>query len=82
MFELKTILDGANWIAYPLFMPMTITNAFTGFVSTNDALTSQTQYSKFTRGNWSTIITLQPGQGYIYQSAATGDRPFVFPSGE
>ena len=74
-----TMVPGANWIAYPLSLPMTITNAFTGFVGTNDALTSQTQYSKYTRGKWSTEIELQPGQGYIYGSAATGDRTFTFP---
>ena len=77
-----TMVHGANWIAYPLSTPMTITDVFTGFVGSNDALTSQTQFSKYIRGKWSTEIVLQPGQGYIYQSPANEDRTFVFPTGE
>ena len=78
-----TISNGANWIAYPLSAPMGIADVFDGFAVNGDGISSQTEYSKYTRGNWvGGVNQLEPGKGYIYKSTASGDKEFVFPTGD
>ena len=78
-----TIRPGVNWIAFPLSESMTIANAFAGFAVANDAIKSKSNgYTTFNGTMWrGSLNTLQPGAGYIYQSNATGDRIFTFPTG-
>ena len=74
-----TIHSGANWIAFPFGETMTISNAFAGFAVSGDMITSKTQYASYTGTRWrGTLTTLEPGKGYVYKSATTGDRVFVF----
>lgn len=77
-----TIISGANWIAYPLTQNMTLTNAFAGFASTGDQIKSQTGSSSYVRGRWTgtSLTELQPGKGYVYISAVSDQRTFVFPA--
>ena len=78
-----TINPGATvWIAYPLSENMTVSDAFTSdFIVNDDQLKSQTLNTQVKRGNWNgQLNTLEPGQGYIYTSAATEARTFIFPS--
>ena len=76
-----TISYGANWIAYPLTGNMTPSNAFAGFAQGGDKLQSQTQNASYNGARWTgRLTTLEPGQGYIYQSSVSGDRIFTFPS--
>ena len=78
-----TITPGANWIAYPYTVEMTLPEFFGSFPVTNDVVKSKSQNSKYNRGRWAGSLTgLVPGQGYIYVSAdddAEG-RTFTFPA--
>ena len=78
-----TIHNGANWIGFPLSGSMTLTNAFAGFAVNGDQVSSQSNGSAtYTGGRWrGSLTTLEPGQGYNYKSAATGNRTFTFPTG-
>ena len=77
-----TIVNGANWIAYPLNVNMTQEEAFAGFnVVNGDVISSKGGNARYTGGRWRGTITLTPGQGYIYNSAASGSRTLTFPSG-
>ena len=76
-----TITSGANWIAYPLLVGMTLTDAFSGFAVNGDAFYGQTLNAKVVRGRWTGQLTeLAPGKGYIYVSAEATDRVFTFPT--
>ena len=78
-----TIKNGANWIAFPLDENMTLTNAFTGFVITGDVVKGQNSSARYVGNRWvGGLTTLEPGEGYLYNSAASGDRTFTFPAGE
>ena len=74
-----TISNGKNWIAFPLSESMTVTNAFEGFAVSGDQIKSQTgANAKYNGTSWRPDITLEPGQGYIFQSNATEDRILIF----
>ena len=76
-----TLAPGANWIGYPVNATMTINEAFgSSLPVNNDIVQSQEKNSIRTRGQWrGELGTLQPGKGYMYQSASTGERTFTFP---
>ena len=82
-----TIAPGANWIAFPLSESMSITEAFAGFPTNGDIVKAksggQAQWNSGA-GRWIGALSntpLEPGQGYIYNSKATGNRTFTFPVG-
>ena len=78
-----TIVNGPNWIGYPLAEGMAVTAAFANFGTINgDVIKSKSGSSRYWNGSWrpNGLNTLEPGQGYIFNSAATGDRTLVFPS--
>ena len=80
-----TIAPGTNWIAFPLSESMSITDAFVGFPTNGDIIKAksggQAQWnSGASRWIGALVNTpLEPGQGYIYNSKATGNRTFTFP---
>lgn len=76
-----TMHSGFNWIAFPLSQSMTLTNAFAGFAINGDMVISQGNGSStYIGGRWrGTLTTFESGKGYIYKSAATGNRTFTFP---
>jgi hypothetical protein len=77
-----TIAPGVNWIAYPFNTNMTVTNAFAGFAVTNDKVQSQLQNANYNGTRWTgQLRNLEPGQGYIYNSASAETRTFTFPLG-
>ncbi|MBR5725406.1 MAG: InlB B-repeat-containing protein [Muribaculaceae bacterium] len=69
-----TIVNGSNWIGFPLQEGMTLNNAFAGFGTTGDVVKSQTNGQATKRGNsWmGQLKNLVPGQGYIYNATANG----------
>ena len=76
-----TINSGANWIAFPLRESMTVTEAFGAFGINGDVIKSQFLNCRNTRGVWTgQLNTLEPGKGYIYNSAAEGTRTFTYPT--
>ena len=76
-----TISNGTNWIGYPLNESMTLTEAFAGFPANQDVVKSKTASVTWNGHRWvGQLNTLQPGQGYIYQSKASGNKTFTFPT--
>ena len=79
-----TIVSGPNWIGYPLVESMAVTAAFANFGAiTGDVVKSKSGSTRYRNGSWrpNGLTTLEPGQGYIFNSAATGNRTLVFSSG-
>ena len=75
-----TIVPGVNWIAYPFTTSSTPTNLFSGFAINDDQVRAKVQSTKYNRGRWAgQLTTLEPGQGYVYISAGTTDRTFMYP---
>ena len=78
-----TITPGDNWIAFPYNENMAVTNFFGSFSINNDVVKSQSQSTRYNNGRWAEQLnTLIPGKGYIYNSAATGNRTFTFPTAQ
>ena len=76
-----TISNGVNWIGFPFSVQMTPTDAFAGFAANGDMIKNKANQSATYTGSWrGNLRQLVPGQGYIYKSAATGDRTLVFPA--
>lgn len=76
-----TINNGANWLAFPYDAGMTVSDFFGSFPMNNDMVKSQSQNARYQGNRWGGQLgTLVPGKGYIYNSAATGTRTFVFPA--
>ena len=76
-----TINSGVNWIAFPFSSSMSVTDFFGSFPVNNDVVKSQGQNSRYQRGRWmGQLGTLEPGQGYNYNSADANPRTFVFPT--
>ena len=77
-----TIAEGDNWIGFPFAQSMSVANAFEGFAEEGDVIISQTASACYSNGTWKgTLKNLEPGQGYIYKSAASEDRTFAYPTG-
>lgn len=77
-----TISNGANWIGFPFRESMSLSDAFAGFAVSGDVVKSKGNgIATYNGTTWrGTLETLVPGQGYIYNSAATGTRTFTFPT--
>ena len=77
-----TIKSGLNWIAYPFMESMTITDAFAGFAVSGDEIRAKDDgIAKYVGTRWRGALTnLVPSQGYIYNSAVSGNRTFTFPT--
>ena len=75
-----TLLNGNNYLGFPFNQEMTLLTAFAGFAVNSDKVSGHTVNATYTRGRWNgSFSALQPGKGYIYNSAASGNRTFVFP---
>ena len=78
-----TIKPGYNWIGMTMSNKISLTDAFAGFAENGDQVISSTVTNTYERRRWGNQFTiLEPGQGYIYYSAGSGDRTFVFPVSE
>ena len=77
-----TIKNGNNWIVFPLSTSMALNDAFAGFtVANGDVIRSQNNGIATYTNRWrGSLSTLEPGQGYIYKSTATGDKTLIFPT--
>ena len=77
-----TIKSGNNWIGFPLSESMPIATAFAGFAIRLDVVKSQDSGQATWNGQLWTgqLKNLEPGKGFIYQSAATESRTFTFPT--
>ena len=79
-----TILGGqSNWIAFPVNEEMTPGVAFAGFDAVNgDVVKAKTGNAKYNGSTWraSGLSKLEPGKGYIFNSATTTERTLIFPA--
>ena len=75
-----TIHQGATWIGFPSGESMTVTAAFAGLNPENgDVVKGKMGNATFNGTSWiGGLTTLEPGQGYIYMSNATGDKTFTY----
>ena len=71
---------GAVWMGFPFSESMTPTEAFAGFAVQGDKVSSKDQSSTYSDRWRGQLGTLEPGKGYIYKSAATENRTFIFPT--
>ena len=75
-----SMAPGNNWIAFPLNASMSVTDAFSGFPINGDKVSSQSNgFTNYTNRWRGTLGTLEAGKGYIYNSASTENRSFIFP---
>lgn len=76
-----TLNQGFNLIAFPLSTSMTLTDAFSTVVGNGDMVKNSEGKSSTYNGRWrGDAFDLEPGQGYVYQRAASGSATFTFPS--
>jgi PKD repeat protein len=75
-----TIHNGINWIGFLTSESMTIEEAFAGLnPAIGDVIKSKNGSSSYNGTIWrGSVLTLEPGQGYIYQSTASDDKTFTF----
>ena len=75
-----TIHNGINWIGFLLTESMSLDEAFSGLnPAIGDVVKSKVGSSTYNGTIWrGSVENLEPGQGYIYQSKASGERTFTF----
>ena len=78
-----TINSGANWIGFTPSTSMTLTEAFQGLNPVaGDVVKSKDYSAVYKNGRWvsNSLQTLEPGKGYVYQSKATEEKTFTYPT--
>ena len=75
-----TIHNGVNWIGFLPAESMSVGEAFSGLnPAIGDVIKSKDGSSSYNGISWrGSVQTLEPGQGYIYQSTASDDKTFTF----
>ena len=75
-----TIHNGVNWIGFLPAESMSVGEAFSGLnPAIGDVVKSKDGSSSYNGISWrGSVQTLEPGQGYIYQSTASDDKTFTF----
>jgi len=82
-----TIGNGWNWIGFPCSQPVNVSTALADFTpANNDILKGRngfaTYYSEGDNSLWyGTLNSLEPGQGYMYQSNDTQQKTLTFQTG-
>ena len=79
-----TIHNGVNWIGFLPAESMSVDEALSGLNPANgDVIKSKDGSSSYNGISWrGSVQTLEPGQGYIYQSNSPENKTFTFPSVE
>ena len=77
-----TISYGVNWIGFLPNESMSVGEAFSGFNPVaGDVVKSKNGSVTYNGTVWRGTLTLEPGNGYIYESKASGNKTFIFPVG-
>lgn len=73
--------NGWTWIGYPAQATNSLDAAFAGAGPLDgDMVKSQSAFAIYTQGEWiGSLRTMQPGEGYMYQSNAAADKTFRYP---
>ncbi len=77
-----TLNPGNNWIGFVGTQGMSVTNALANLTPTIGDVISAANgtYATYTVYGWGgSLQVLQPGNGYIYNSKAAGEKSFTFP---
>ena len=76
-----TLKPGWTWIGYPAQATNSLDAAFAGAEPLDgDMVKNQSSFALYTGGEWlGTLNTIQPGDGYMYNSNASTDKVFRFP---
>ncbi len=76
------ITPGFNWISFLCNEEMDITTAFSSLAISGDMVVSSNgQSSTFNGSRWrGDLSVLEPGKGYIYESASDESRSFYYPT--
>ena len=72
-----TIVNGPNWIGYPLAESKTVTEVMAYFGAvTGDVVKSKSGSTRYRNGSWrpNGLTDFEPGQGYIFNSACSTPR--------
>ena len=75
--------NAPTWIGFPFPESKTPAEAIpAGFAVNGDIIKGMEGNIRYNNGNWRAqgINSLEPGQGYIYNSAAAGERTLIFPT--
>ena len=80
-----TIINGWNWIGYPCSQSMSVNDALSGFTpevndqikSRNNGYATYISYGSY-QGWQGTLNTLEPGQGYMYNSNSNTQKTLVY----
>jgi hypothetical protein len=77
-----TLKQDWNWIGYTAQASLPLEDALADLdASEGDLIKGQSRFAIYTRGAWvGSLVTLAPGSGYLYRSAAAADKQFRFPS--
>ena len=77
-----TIRTGWNWLPYTPLTTMTVDEALAGLnPQKGDIIKSQTGFSMYNRYGWEgSVKALEPGHGYLYYSADSTAKSFVYPT--
>lgn len=77
-----TLYNGSNWIGFLSGESLPIATALSNLTPENgDVIKGKQGYATYSGTGWrGTMSTLDPGQGYIYQSKASGNKTFTFPT--
>ncbi|MCR5014323.1 MAG: T9SS type A sorting domain-containing protein, partial [Bacteroidales bacterium] len=78
-----TIANGWNWIGYPVSQALDVNDALGNMSCTEeDVLKSRNGFTTYIDGYgwWGSLNTLNPGEGYQYQSKASSTVSFTYPS--
>ncbi len=75
-----TLHNGSNWIGFLSGESLPIATALSNLTPENgDVIKGKQGYATYSVTGWrGTMTTLEPGQGYIYQSKATSDKTFTY----
>ena len=77
-----TIESGWNWIGFPVSQAMDLNEALANLNSTEeDVIKSRSGFSSYINGYgwWGTLNTLNPGEGYKYNSLSSTKTNFTYP---
>ena len=77
-----SIINGVNWISFPLSQSMLVNDALVGFPAVeHDIIKSQTNNTIFIRDLWrGALTTFELGKGYMFISNSQDSRILTFPT--
>jgi len=73
---------GWNWIGYPHYQQLVLDDALAGFAEDGDIIKNRITYNEYFFGEWiGDIVTLDPGQGYMYYSNSNATKYLTYQTG-